>query len=231
MNYIKRLSHKVKENPSSSWIVLIMTLLFVAFSFLIWATFGDVPFVNSGVSISENWTIYGSISLPLTLLMFLINEHEKNTKDKKLIKERLITSVEQFLSEIYVTTEDLYVVISELSSNDIHSLEVNSNLHELFSSLYTLKEFSGFAPTARRNYIMRLKLNNIFVKLMPLCRSYRKDIVVFLPIKLNNVTDAEVTSENLAIWKQQEIYLKTFESENNKISILKHLRKELDKVL
>jgi hypothetical protein len=208
-----------------------MVLLFGGFGLLIWATFGDIPFINSGVSISEDWTIYGAISLPLTFLMFLINENEKNTKDKKLIKERLITTVEQFLSEIFVTTENLYAVISELSSNDIHSLEVNSDLHKLFSSLYTLKVFSGFDPTPRRNYIMRLKLNTIFVALMPFCKSFKKVVFQITPIKLNEVTDAEVTNENIAIWNQQEIYLKAFESDNNQISILRHLRKELDKVL
>lgn len=185
-----------------------------------------------GIGVDNYWSMYSGITIPATIITFLLEEKKKNDTSKKLISERIITSLDYFLSESADITEHLYVHLN-LNLSDINSLglDYNRKIYKLLYSFHTLNSLSKKASDDRRNYVMRLKLNNIFEMLFSYLRK-ESEVTREIPIRPNQSKNpnGDMREETERIYNNQLRYLKTLAGEKNQKRIIKLVKSEMENV-
>jgi len=207
-------------------IAIILILFFIG----IIITLCDFHFPLLKISVDNYWSMFGGISIPLTVIIFLVDGYQKNKDNKEVIVERIKTAIAYFLSEIGDITEHMYVDL-DLSLYDINGIDIKNNqsLYRLLFSLHTLNSLSNLPSDTRRNYVMRMKLNSIMKILFSIIGKGSK-VTLEPPIKINDLPDANkaMEEETNLLYKRQLEYLRELTSESNQQRINEYIAGQLE---
>lgn len=212
------------------FIVILIAIILILFFVGILITLRDFHFPLLKISVDNYWSMFGGISIPLTVIIFLVDGYQKNKDNKKVIVERIKTAIAYFLSEIGDITEHMYVNL-DLSLYDINGIDIKNNrsLYRLLFSLHTLNSLSNLPSDIRRNYVMRMKLNSI-MKILFSIIGKGSNVTLELPLKINDLPDANkaMEEETNLLYKRQLEYLRELTSEGNQQQINEYIAGQLD---
>jgi len=145
---------------------IVATFVFCLFATLI----DDIPYIDLSLSISDLWTAYSGISIPMTFFLFVLKENQSREDKRTIDRETIYSSIKLFLDDFDAFIEHLksfYLNIDISIASSLKGLENKTIFHDLLLYLFQLGKLTpNDTDDHRKNYLMRLKLDQIIALIL-----------------------------------------------------------------
>lgn len=175
----------------------------------------DISYLNLGLSITDFWSAYSGISIPLTFGLFLIKKNSQIEERKKLNKMKLYSIIDMFINIIELNLEHLRISLGLDLTYLTNAQDLkNDILKNIIKNIYVIDKLApNDTNDNRKNYIMRYKLLEIITNIQEL-NGVEKQVLPEL-LHINNIQngDEELDTENKTLYETQLEFFKTFNIE------------------